>query len=49
MHFFMCTDYDETKSLPPRVAMVVQNLRKEYYGRPVIQGVNFNVNKLMQF
>ncbi|XP_067203769.1 ATP-binding cassette sub-family A member 17-like isoform X1 [Linepithema humile] len=37
--------YNETKSLPPQVALVVQNLRKEYFGRPVIQGVNFNIYK----
>lgn len=45
LSFFMCVDYDETKSLPPRVALIVQNLRKEYFRRSVIHGVNFIVCK----
>ncbi|XP_011872819.1 PREDICTED: ATP-binding cassette sub-family A member 2-like isoform X2 [Vollenhovia emeryi] len=35
--------YDETKSLPPRVALAVQNLRKQYFGEAVVRGINFSV------
>ncbi|XP_039306290.1 ATP-binding cassette sub-family A member 3 [Solenopsis invicta] len=35
--------YDETKSLPSRVALVVQNLTKKYAGEAVVRGINFNV------
>ncbi|TGZ46018.1 ATP-binding cassette sub-family A member 3 [Temnothorax longispinosus] len=36
--------YDETRSLPSRVALVVQNLTKEYFGEAVVRGINFSVN-----
>ncbi|XP_025073393.1 ATP-binding cassette sub-family A member 2-like [Pogonomyrmex barbatus] len=35
--------YDETKSLPPQVALVVQNLTKEYAGKAVVQEINFSI------
>ncbi|XP_071572404.1 phospholipid-transporting ATPase ABCA3-like [Temnothorax nylanderi] len=36
--------YDETRSLPSRVALVVQNLTKEYFGEAVVRGINFSIN-----
>ncbi|XP_014486242.1 PREDICTED: ATP-binding cassette sub-family A member 2-like [Dinoponera quadriceps] len=36
--------FDETNSLPPRVALVVQNLRKDYSGKAVIRGINFSIH-----
>lgn len=43
--FSFYLDYEETKLFPPRVALVVQDLTKEYAGEAVVQGVNFNVSK----
>ncbi|XP_019885107.2 ATP-binding cassette sub-family A member 3-like [Camponotus floridanus] len=37
--------YEETKLFPPQVALVVQDLTKEYSGNAVVQGVNFNIYK----
>ncbi|EFN75609.1 ATP-binding cassette sub-family A member 3 [Harpegnathos saltator] len=37
--------FEETKSLPPQIALVVQNLKKEYAERPVVRGVNFCIHK----
>ncbi|KYN07185.1 ATP-binding cassette sub-family A member 3 [Cyphomyrmex costatus] len=36
--------YDETKLLPLRVALVVQNLTKEYAEKTVVQGINFSIH-----
>ncbi|XP_018368842.1 PREDICTED: ATP-binding cassette sub-family A member 2-like [Trachymyrmex cornetzi] len=36
--------YDETKLLPSRVALVVQNLTKEYAKEAIIQGINFSIH-----
>ncbi|XP_011687936.1 PREDICTED: ATP-binding cassette sub-family A member 2-like isoform X2 [Wasmannia auropunctata] len=35
--------YNETKLLPSRVALVVQNLTKEYAGKAVVQEINFSI------
>ncbi|KAL0124659.1 hypothetical protein PUN28_006490 [Cardiocondyla obscurior] len=35
--------YDETKSLPSRVALAVQSLTKEYFGEAIVQGISFSV------
>ncbi|XP_011067293.1 PREDICTED: LOW QUALITY PROTEIN: ATP-binding cassette sub-family A member 2-like [Acromyrmex echinatior] len=36
--------YDETKLLPPRVALVVQNLTKKYAKKPVVNRINFSIH-----
>ncbi|XP_012061175.1 PREDICTED: ATP-binding cassette sub-family A member 2-like [Atta cephalotes] len=36
--------YDETKLLPSRVALVVQNLTKEYARKVAVQGINFSIH-----
>lgn len=43
--FSFYPDYEETKLFSPQVALVVQDLTKEYIGNAVVQRVNFNVNK----
>lgn len=35
--------------LPQQVALVVQNLRKEYSGKAVVQDVSFNVRQFNLF
>ncbi|XP_025154493.1 ATP-binding cassette sub-family A member 3-like [Harpegnathos saltator] len=40
--------FEETKSLPPQIALVVQNLKKEYAERPVVRGVNFCVSGIAE-
>ncbi|KYQ46736.1 ATP-binding cassette sub-family A member 3 [Trachymyrmex zeteki] len=36
--------YDETKLLPSRVALIVQNLTKEYANEAIVQGINFSIH-----
>ncbi|KAM0731504.1 Phospholipid-transporting ATPase ABCA3 [Formica fusca] len=37
--------YEETKLFPPQVALIVQDLTKEYAGNAVVQGVSFSICK----
>lgn len=47
VNFFAYADYDETKLLPSRVALIVQNLTKEYANEAIVQGINFSVSEFM--